>query len=660
MLPGIVSLTLQPVKIRHPEEIRRLSDTLSPYRLARVLPDMDPQPEDSALVWIGYTPDELVVYARLYQRGINANSRRRDAPTLMRGREDHIKVILNTKGWGMVSPYYAVLVNPLGTVADRYGHSQWDGENYAEARIHDWGWEVLLKISFSTLDYTRKPWAINVTRTIILKSELQMLSPNLRGDPEHDARLVLDWNYIKPKKGVEVVLIPSFRLQSEADSSWNGDLSRREIQPTAGITSRVKRGQNELLDATLLPDFSDVDVDIVEFSLSRLPVDYPEKRPYFTEGRTYAPEGRLIRTRNLIQPLFGVKFYSARERNDVYLNTLKDVYLGSVAFGKATWRPLKELSLSSSFVITDSANYQVFGGRGTYYFRPLNLNFSSSFYRNFPEDAGRFSASLERHLEKGLSFVLWYSRIGEGFLSPFNVRAINFDNNEARGGWMGYNDYLKLYGNTLSYEAGIHYRFNREIGGVVLSENFGGYYHLLMVPWTLNGSFTVAYYGYLKYLYGYDRLYGIDDFTARYAEMSLPGYFRSEWQTASLSVGFGEYLGHPMRSYTASLRVSPFGVNTGLVVYVYRTILDDLRMIQYYGEVPLPFGVILKPYLNYTEDVKWDYSYLEGNFVLLWEPRPLTGVYLAVNKRLVGDTPKALHHVHEKEVFKVQVRWKVW
>ncbi len=656
----LLSLTLQPVKLRHARELVVLADTLRPHRLVKVLPDTERNPEDSSLVWIGYTSEELVIYARLYQRGTNASSLRRDAPTLMEGREDHLKVVLNTKGWGVVSPYYAVVVNPLGTVADRYGHAQWDGENYAESHIHRWGWEVLLRISFSTLDYSRRPWAINISRRIVAKAELQMLSPNLRGDPQLDAELILDWDYIKPRRPVSLVLIPSFRLQSEADTSWKGDLKKRVIRPMAGITVRAKRGESELLDATLFPDFSDVDVDIVEFQLNRLPVDYPEKRPFFTEGRTYAPESRLVRTRNFIQPLFGVKFYSSHERGDVYVNTLRDVYLGNVAFGKATWRAADVLSLSSSFVMTDSSGYQVFGGRGNYYFRPLNLRFSSSHYRNFPRGAARSSVSVERYLEKGLSFVLWYSRIGDGFLSPFNVRSINFDNNEARGFWIGYSDYARLLGNTTTYEAGLHYRHLRERSGVVLSENIGGYYHVFVVPWTFSGSFTLAYYGYLKYLYGYEEVYGIEDFTARYAEVSLPGYFRSEWRSVSLSVGFGYYLGHPMRSYTASLRLSPFGMNTGFLAYAYRTVLDDLILLQYYGELPLPFGVILKPYLNYTRDEKQGYRYLEGNLVFVWEPRPLTGMYLAINKRLAGEIPEKLHHIYEKEVFKVQVRWKVW
>ena len=655
----ILSLTVRPLKISRPEELKAKADSVRPYRLVEVLPERDTAPEDSALVWVGYTPEELVIYARLYQRGINASSRRRDSRSLLEGKEDILRVSLNTRGWGVVSDDYGVVVNPLGTVGDYRGRYAWDGENYAEAHTYDWGWEVLLRISFSTLDYTRKPWGFNVSRKIVAKSEVQMLSPNLNGDPKSDARLVLDWDYIRPKRAVSVVLIPSFRLQSEADTAWNGNIRKRRVLPIAGITFRAKRGQNELLDATLLPDFSDVDVDIKEFQLNRLPVDYPEKRPYFVEGRAYAPDSRLIRTRNLVQPIFGVKFYSANERNDIYVNTLRDLYLGDVAFGKLAWRPTDEMALSSSFVLTDSAGYQVFGGRGRYYFRPLNTYLSASLYRNFPVGAPRLSLSLNRYTDRGLSISVWYDRTGRGFLSPFNYRTLHFDNVSLRGVWAEYKGYLKPFGRTLYFEVGGTYKHRREIGGEVLSDGGHPYYFLLLTPYLLGGEAEITYYGYLKHLYHYDTLYGIRDFTARYITV-LSGYFASEWKSATVSVSFGHYLGHPMRSYSLEVQVSPFGVNVGLVAYAYRTVLDDLKAVQYYGEIPLPYGILAKPYLNYTRDDLWGGNYLEGNLVLLYEPRPLTGIYLAINKRLTGDRPEGLHHTYEKEVFKVQVRWRVW
>ncbi|NPA80178.1 MAG: hypothetical protein GXO29_03915 [Thermotogae bacterium] len=655
-----VAPTVEPIAIGRPEDLVRLADSLPPHRLVKVLPTSDPSPEDSSLVWVGYTPQELVIYARLYQRGIKASSRRRDAPALLEGKEDHIRVVLNTKGWGVSSARYTVLVNPLGTVGDYYGHSQWDGENYARANIYDWGWDVLVRISFSTLDYVRQPWGFNISRTIMAKAELQMLSPNLKGDPALDAKLLLDWDRIVPRRALDVVLIPSFRLQSEADSTWDGALRSRRIVPMAGFTLRGKRGRSELLDLTVLPDFSDVDVDIKEFQLNRLPIDYPEKRPYFTEGQNYAPDRRLIRTRNLVQPLFGVKFYSAHRRNDLYVNALRDMYLGSVAFGRGTWRPTAEVSLASSFVITDSSDYQVFGGDGMIYVRPLNVSLYSAYHRNFPLNAGRLSLHVDRDVDAGLSFAAWYVRTDDGFLSPYNVRAINFDNVATYGLWMGYNQFYMPFGRSLVLRSGVEYNKQSSLDGTVLSEGGRGYYFIWIPPWSVSGSLNMYYYGYLRHLYHYDALYGIEDFTARYAVLSLPSYYASEWESVSLRVGFGRYLGHAMRSLSLQVQISPFGVNTGFLLYRYNTVLDDLTVYQYYGEIPLGRNVLLKPYLNYTEDRANDDFYLEGNMIVLWEPRPLTGVYLAMNKRLTGNSPQALHHSYEKEVFKVQVRLKVW
>jgi len=60
----VFSLTVKPLKISRPEELRAKADSVEYHRLIKVLPERDTNPEDSALVWVGYTPEELVIYAR--------------------------------------------------------------------------------------------------------------------------------------------------------------------------------------------------------------------------------------------------------------------------------------------------------------------------------------------------------------------------------------------------------------------------------------------------------------------------------------------------------------------------------------------------------------------------------------------------------------------
>ncbi len=636
-----------------------MADSLTPYRLIQIIPEEDSFPTDSALVWVGYTSEELVIYARLYQGEINATSRRRDSKSVLEGSEDALKIYLQTKGWGIAQSDYVVAVNPLGTVSDRYGHGPWDGENYAETVVHPWGWEVLLRISFLTLDYVKTDWGFNVERSITYNTSRQMLVPNLKSDPKRYAVLNIDWAYVKRKRNVSVVVIPSARLQSEADEGWDGDLKKRKVLPMAGITLRTKRGIGELLDATFLPDFSDVDVDMVEFRLDRLPVNYPERRPFFVEGRTYSPSQRIVRTRNIVQPIFGVKFYSSHKRNDFYVNTLRDVFLGWVSFGKGEWRATDNLSLSSSFAVTDSSNYQVFGGAISYYLPPLKGYVSVSQYRNFPVGASYRSLNVGRYADVGVSGEIWYNEIERGYLSSFNAIALNFDDVRKYGVWMRYKYYTKLIGRTFYTEINVEWSERKRLSsGVPITVHRGASPMLSLLPFVIGFNFTYARYDYLKE-YGYDSLYGISDFSTRYMDI-MPGLYVSRWKNLFVSLRVGTYLGHPLRALSVSAGVSPYGFNTDLALFTYRTVLDDITTLQYSGEIPLPFNLILKPYLNYTVENLWRYSYLEGNLVLIWEPRPLTGVYLAVNKRLYGETPRDLHHLYEKEVLKVQVRKRVW
>ena len=97
----------------------------------------------------------------------------------------------------------------------------------------------------------------------------------------------------------------------------------------------------------------------------------------------------------------------------------------------------------------------------------------------------------------------------------------------------------------------------------------------------------------------------------------------------------GEYLGGDFLSPHLTLKVSPFGMNTGIDAYYVRSVLDSVGVINFYGEYRTPVShLLLKPSVIYTNDFRQNTQDLDFNIVFVYEPGYLKGIYLAYQKSL--------------------------
>ncbi len=83
---------------------------------------------------------------------------------------------------------------------------------------------------------------------------------------------------------------------------------RGHIEPDAGLNLRLGL-TNLSLDATLNPDFSQVEADVGQVTANeRFALFYPEKRPFFLEGiELFATPNQLVYTRQIVDPAGGAK-----------------------------------------------------------------------------------------------------------------------------------------------------------------------------------------------------------------------------------------------------------------------------------------------------------------------------------------------------------------
>ena len=229
-------------------------------------------------------------------------------------------------------------VNPTGVQADA-AWSETNGADYSydqvwdsEARITTKGWIALISIPFLSLRFpaTRSNWGVIFERNLPRNSEVDYwprVSANVSGILSQEGSL----------KGIEGVtgshniqLNPYALAQNEHDlltlDPNSPYFSSRAFEGTAGGEAKFVLKDAIVFDATINPDFSDVESDQPQFTVNqRYPVYFPELRPFFLENATYfSTPIQLLYTRNIIRPEFGMRITGKVGRTNLGLLAIDD------------------------------------------------------------------------------------------------------------------------------------------------------------------------------------------------------------------------------------------------------------------------------------------------------------------------------------------------
>lgn len=121
---------------------------------------------------------------------------------------------------------------------------------------------------------------------------------------------------VKHYKLLEILPAVTYSYKREESA---GKMMTTENKPDAGITIKYGITSQVILDATLNPDFSQVEADAGQIDVNlRYQLFYSEKRPFFQEGNEnfqvgstesslLDPIASLVHSRNIVNPLAGVK-----------------------------------------------------------------------------------------------------------------------------------------------------------------------------------------------------------------------------------------------------------------------------------------------------------------------------------------------------------------
>ncbi|MGD9140075.1 MAG: DUF5916 domain-containing protein [bacterium] len=188
---------------------------------------------------------------------------------------------------------YAFVLYASGTQRDVYYYNDnWSNDNWdavweGRAKVHDWGWVAEFKIPFHCLRYSceKDPvWGIYFSRRISRKSELDrwlFIPSSTSGFVSHFGHLQ---GLCDLKRSNRVEVLPYAVSYAETESRHAGNPDGRDYSGNMGFDLKYGLSSALTLDATVNPDFGQVEQDETVLNLSTFETWYPEKRPFFLEG----------------------------------------------------------------------------------------------------------------------------------------------------------------------------------------------------------------------------------------------------------------------------------------------------------------------------------------------------------------------------------------
>ncbi|MDR3626837.1 MAG: DUF5916 domain-containing protein [Ignavibacteriaceae bacterium] len=251
-------------------------------------------------VRIAYDDNALYVGARMYDSSpdsIIKNLARRDVSI----NSDWFEVYLDPFNDKRTGYYFAM--NAGGTLYDgtlyndTWSDQSWDGVWEGKVHVDDKGWTVEMRIPFSQLRFNMKDadvWGIDIQRQIARKHEndyLIYVPKNSNGFVSRFAQLVGIKN-INPPSHFE--FLPYLTSKAEySDPGLGNPYNKGSVYtPNIGADLKMGIGTNLTLNATINPDFGQVEIDPAVINLTDVETYFQEKRPFFVEGSSVFNFGR--------------------------------------------------------------------------------------------------------------------------------------------------------------------------------------------------------------------------------------------------------------------------------------------------------------------------------------------------------------------------------
>jgi hypothetical protein len=317
----------------------------------------------------------------------------------------------------------------------------WD----SAAKINDHGWTLEIRIPLSTLRYDKRDpqeWGIMLYRNWPRDRRYQMFANKL---PRGGNCFICNENTLDGLKGLPPaghIIVAPYVTAKEVGEPRDGlgtSFVNRPVGTNAGADMKWTPTPDSVVDATLNPDFSQIESDVAVITANeRFAIFLPEKRPFFLEGvELFSTPIQAVYTRTITSPRFGSRLTGKLGANEYTILVAEDRGGGAVilpsAFGSdlafqefkstdaiARLRHNFARNSFASFLVTDrelggGAHNRVFGPdfqlKGAH--DTLTGQFLVSDSR--APDRPDLAAEWDGQKLKGHAYDIWWSRSTEKF-----------------------------------------------------------------------------------------------------------------------------------------------------------------------------------------------------------------------------------------------------
>ena len=167
--------------------------------------------------------------------------------------------------------------------------SSWDAVWEAVVSIDDEGWTAEIRVPLSQLRFLKsdhQTWGFNVERFVYRKNEVSWfeLVPKKESGLASRMANLTDIDGIEPHGAVEITPYTLFRSEFIEPAPGNPFNDGSRFFGSTGFDLKYALRPNVILNATVNPDFGQVEIDPAVVNLSAFETFFPEKRPFFIEG----------------------------------------------------------------------------------------------------------------------------------------------------------------------------------------------------------------------------------------------------------------------------------------------------------------------------------------------------------------------------------------
>lgn len=254
--------------------------------------------------------------------------------------DDYVSVLLDTFNDGRRA--FQFRINPYGVQADAFYSElegsedfSWDAIWSSVGKITSEGYIIEVGIPFSQLRFARvqkeQVWGISIQRSYPRRVSCYIRSHAVDRDRQGliaQGNKIIGFEKIAPGRNLEFApTLTSVRTDKQEDFP-GGDLKEGKVRVEPGLSARWGITSELMFNATVNPDFSQVEADVAQLDVNRrFALRYAEKRPFFLEGADFfLTPLETVFTRTVNDPLWGAKMTGKLGKNAIGCFVTQDGY----------------------------------------------------------------------------------------------------------------------------------------------------------------------------------------------------------------------------------------------------------------------------------------------------------------------------------------------